>query len=132
MLTQCDDCPRRAAGLAGPCIGQFMVNDAYCVMARMGDPTHVAAILTWQPCGDAGAAEAPGTPAWTPAPLDPEEYARLRAAETCPHRDCTGCGCKGCRCGPEGRRPGQVVTILDCLACVATGPARPASSGSGS
>lgn len=53
-----------------------------------------------------------------PVLLDPAEAERLRAAEGCPHRDCVGCGCKGCRCLEGGRRPGQVVTIRECLECV--------------
>ena len=50
--------------------------------------------------------------------LTPEEQERLRAAETCPHRDCVGCGCSGCRCLPGGHRAGELVNIRDCLACV--------------
>jgi hypothetical protein len=59
------------------------------------------------------------TQAGTATLLSPEDAARLRAAETCPHRDCVDCGCNGCRCKEGGRRAGEKVTIADCLECIA-------------
>jgi hypothetical protein len=48
-----------------------------------------------------------------------EHDENLRRAETCPHRSIEGCGCcGGAICLPGGKRPGDRVTILDCLACV--------------
>jgi hypothetical protein len=57
--------------LSGPCIGQFMINDAYCVKAKMDDCRYIEAILTWRP-----ARESDDSP--DPTPDDPAEAARLR------------------------------------------------------
>jgi hypothetical protein len=49
MLSQCDDCPRRAAGLEPPCLSQYMINDVYCVLARTGEQRWIDIILAWRP-----------------------------------------------------------------------------------
>lgn len=49
--------------------------------------------------------------------------ARLALARSCPHRsDPARCGCSGelALCGPGGRRPGEKVSLAECLACVST------------
>jgi hypothetical protein len=73
MLEQCLHCPRRTGDREGPCIGQYMINDAYCVKAKAGDPRYLDAILGWE------AGPAFVTPP-APPPQDPDEAARLRRA----------------------------------------------------
>jgi hypothetical protein len=54
-----------------------------------------------------------------PAPQVPDADMEIaREAELCPlmTRD-QDCNCRGKTCGPNGRRAGQTVNILDCVAC---------------
>jgi hypothetical protein len=135
MLSQCADCPRRAAGLAGPCIAQHMINDVYCVLARMGEAWALAAILAWQPCGLA-TEHATGEPSTSPAlPSVAESLSVLQQMKACPHRTAeTTCGCGGVATCTLGKGKGGLVSHADCFACLQapTGADRRASSGSGS
>lgn len=104
-MSRCAACPVPACL---PCYGDERA--AYCDRAaRPGEDAYRAMLVRHAEARANGSA---------PTLLSPEQLVRQRAAENCPHRDCVGCGCNGCRCRPEGRRPGRVVTIRDCLECV--------------
>jgi glycosyltransferase involved in cell wall biosynthesis len=122
----CAWCPRVSRGLSVPCLAQVTRYRAYCTMSARGDPLAIACVIGGlAPSVATVTADVmpsrPVTRTAVPAPDfgDRRHMVVFRAAERCPHRleVLEGC-CAKTRCASAGRRPGQVVGIMDCMSCV--------------
>lgn len=123
MLTQCPECPRRAAGLPGHCIGQSMINDSYCLRARMGDWRSIDAILTWQPGGEPAVTQVPVSPTPPIRPSVAESLSVLERMRACPHRTAeASCGCGGMATCALGKGRDGLASHRDCFACLRSAP----------
>ncbi|MHC5538779.1 hypothetical protein ACYOEI_11205 [Singulisphaera rosea] len=114
--SKCEACPARD----GVCQAQATRHRRFCDLANPDHPAfsehyrrHLCGeqvpAVEKKPCSNV-AVEALTVP--STAIVD----SQIRKAEKCPH---ASCGCNQRTCKPTGRRPGQVVTIGECVVCVA-------------
>jgi len=115
FVDKCPACPLRQSTLACPAVttGHFR----FCELVAEGRTDYIDYLLE----------EAGVKPTIIPIkpPCDPSEDKRLaaralmelsREARSCPHRE--ACGCVYAYCLPGGFRPGEKVSLQDCVECI--------------
>src|SRR4051794_36247324 len=100
---QCSDCPRIAAKLSVPCIGQFVLDRSYCRRASEIDERTIHRILAWVPPVPEVVYVAGGEASTEPSgafevdrfrPRVANAFAKLSQMKSCPHWQASStCGC---------------------------------------